>query len=133
MKSERLTLLVAPREKRTITASAKRAGVTASEYVRRAVAAYEGEKPAEPARADNGPSDLKKLLRQLAEDAGEGSSETDLRRSAFDELMDREDERLDALRAYLEEGRAAIARGEGIVLKDAAAIDRFFNDRKRAR
>jgi hypothetical protein len=130
MKSERLTLLVAPREKKTITASAKRAGVTASEYVRRAVAAYEGEPP----RSARGvPSYLRKLLRQLPEGSGEMANETDLRRSAFDELMDREDERLDALRAYLEEGRAAIARGEGVVLKDAAAIDRFFDDRKRDR
>ncbi len=62
MKSERLTLLLAPRDKRAIAAKAKRAGVSASEYVRRAVEAYDLENIDER----DVPEDVLALLKELA-------------------------------------------------------------------
>jgi hypothetical protein len=43
MKTERLTLLLKPSDKRAIAARAKKEGVSASEYVRRAIDAYDLE------------------------------------------------------------------------------------------
>lgn len=42
MRSERLTILITPDEKATLTARAEAVGLSASEFVRRAVEAFDG-------------------------------------------------------------------------------------------
>ena len=132
MKTSRLTVLMTPKEKRALAARARRAGLSASEYVRRTVSqeVRESRASAEAALGSDDP-----LLRGPARDGGADARFGSAGRPdrAFDELMAREDVRLEALRAYLREGRDAIARGEGVALDDAAAIGRFFEKRKRAR
>ncbi len=103
MKSDRLTLLMAPRDKRAIAAKAKRAGVSASEYVRRAVLAYD--------RIDeiDAPQDLVDLVKELVRVTERTEKNLDRALSRADELQEflgREDERRAEVRRELEESGA---------------------------
>lgn len=79
---------------------------------------------------------LEKMIREKV-DSGLYNNSSEVIREALRLMNTHEqllfEEKRDRLRAYLKEGLESIERDEGVELEDAAAIDRFFANVRRAK